>query len=500
MAYQYGVYTSENATSVQAGRSAASALPLVFGVAPWWTASKPLTAEEALKPCSVRSYASYQEQYGNADLLASDGWAQYSLDSFARAWWLHSGQGEAFVWNVLDPKVSGAEVTPAPTITVSAGITSYAIATAHPCPYVEKIADGETTFVQGADYSLSYSSSGALSVFLISDAIKAATPLTLTAYDVYVADPDEGPYQSAAAIKVAIGKTWQVYQAFLRAPTMLLAPYYSYDEGVAIALTSATRDAGGGRLAMAYVDVPSRDFTVNGGLVTGVTASSDVLAAKPASDPRLVAIWGTACVGAERFEGSCFFVAKRASTDVANGGFPYVSPCNQALAITSVVAETGGVEAAFMMRRAELNDAVCSNGVVTFDAVDGGWVLWGELTTAAPSSTDIKDMFHSTRAMMDYLRNDFAGSLSGRVSLPINLRQVDGIIKSYSDRLGFFVGSGAIVSGYMELNTTQTTATELVAGRLHFDLFVSPPPPIVAILGTFEWDVESFVSIITGGN
>ena len=87
MAYQYGVYTSENATSIQAGRSAASALPLVFGIAPWWTASKPLTAEEALKPRSVRSYASYQEQYGNADLLGDDGWAHYSLDSFARAWW-----------------------------------------------------------------------------------------------------------------------------------------------------------------------------------------------------------------------------------------------------------------------------------------------------------------------------------------------------------------------------------------------------------------------------
>lgn len=496
MAYQYGVYTSENATSIQAGRSAASALPLVFGIAPWWTASKPLTAAEALKPRSVRSYASYQEQYGISSLLGDDGWANYSLDSFARAWWLYGGQGEAFVWNVLDPKVNGTLVTPSPTITVGAGTTSYAITTNNSCPYVEKIVDGGTTFAQGTDYSLSYSSSGALSVFLISDAIKAATSLTLTAYDVELADV----YSSVDAITVAIGKTWQVYQAFLRAPTMLLAPYFSYDASVAIALKSATLDAGGGRLAMAYVDVPSRDFNVGGELVAGITASADVLAAKPPADPRLVAVWGTACVGAERFEGSCFFVSKRASTDVANGGFPYVSPCNQALPITSVVAETGGVESAFMMRRAELNDAVCSNGVVTFDAVDGGWVLWGELTTAAPASTDIKDMFHSTRAMMDYLRNDFAGSLSGRVSLPINLRQVDGIIKSYSDRLGFFVGSGAIVSGYMELNTTLTTATELVAGRLHFDLFVSPPPPIVAILGTFEWDVESFVSIITGGN
>ena len=496
MAYQYGVYTSENATSIQAGRSAASALPLVFGIAPWWTASKPQTAEEALKPRSVRSYASYQDQYGNADLLASDGWAQYSLDSFARAWWLYSGQGEAFICNVLEPKDSGTLIVSAPTITVLEGITSYAIATSHPCPYVEKVMSGDTTFVQGTDYSLSYSSSGALSVFLNSDAIKDATPLTLTAYDIDPADL----YSSIDAITVAIGKTWQVYQTFLRAPTMLLAPYFSYDAAVAIALKAATLDAGGGRLAMAYVDVPSRDLTVNELLVSGITTSAGVLAAKPASDPRLVAVWGTACVGAERFEGSCFFAAKRASTDVANGGFPYVSPCNQALPITSVVAETGGVESAFMVRRAELNDAVCANGVVTFDAVDGGWVLWGELTTAAPSSTDIKDMFHSTRAMMDYLRNDFAGSLSGRVSLPINLRQVDGIIKSYSDRLGFFVGSGAIVSGYMELNTTQTTATELVAGRLHFDLFVSPPPPIVAILGTFEWDVESFVSIITGGN
>ena len=119
-----------------------------------------------------------------------------------------------------------------------------------------KIEGGGTTFVQGIDYSLSYSSSGVLSVFFDQRRHQSRHDLDFNRLRCRLVRPTARHTTRSDAIKAAIGKTWQVYQAFLRAPTMLLAPYYSYDASVAIALTSATRDAGGGRLAMAYVDVP----------------------------------------------------------------------------------------------------------------------------------------------------------------------------------------------------------------------------------------------------
>lgn len=496
MAYQYGVSTRELATSVQAGRSASSALPCVVGFAPWWTAENPLSQDEALKPRLVRNFAQYQELYGPADDIRADGWATYSLDSWARAWWLYGGQGEAFIWNVaaVEEQSDDHAVTPSDVLAQKVVIErKYASIT--------RIFDTDSSEdVEEEYYSTSKDEDGRLVVHLgdyagdwescVIDYEYLTPPATMLVDD----------------ITDALGRTWEIFQSFLRAPTMLLAPYHSCDARVAAALKAATNDVGDGRLAMAYLDIPSRDFTTYGTLGgdvtpeahTGVISSSDVLGAKPLSDSRVVAVWGTGCIGPEHFEGSCIFAAERAKTD-AETGFAYVSPCNRPLPISAVVVETGGVEKALRVQRQQLNDDVVANGVVSFLPTEAGWVLWGEQTTAAPASTDVKDLFHSTRAMMDYLRNDFLGALAGRISLPIVTRQVQGVLKSYTDRLGFFVGSGAIVAGSIELDTELTTATELLQGRLHFKLMVAPPPPIVAIIGVFEYDVESFTAVITGG-
>lgn len=491
MSYQYGVSTREVPTSVQAGRSAASALPCVVGVAPWWTAGEPMSAEEALRPRSVRSFAAYAQRYGAGNQLQASGWAKYSLDSFARAWWLYGGQGEAFIWNVLDPTTSDVETE---TLTLDSGTDVYPLTTLGANPYITAVG----AFARGTDYTLSYDTAGVATIRLVSAAIKAEVSVAIS----YHAEPKV----YVEPIVEALGRVWQIFQMALRAPTMLLAPYFSYDARVVAALIAATTKAGNGRLAIAYCDVPSRDFAVTSRLgdtdaittFSGVTDSTDVLAAKPAVDPRLVAVWGTGCVGPERFEGSCVFAAERSRVDVGTG-FPYVSPCNRPLYISTVVAEADGVERAVMVERQQLNDDVVANGVVGFQPTEAGWVLWGENTTAAPASTDVKDMFHSVRSMMDYLRNDFTSAMAGRISLPIILRQIQGVLKSYTDRLGFFVGSGAIVSGSIELDTELTTASELLAGRLHFLLLVSPPPPMVAIVGVFEYDVERFVTVVTGG-
>lgn len=497
MAYQYGVSTRELATSVQAGRSASSALPCVVGFAPWWTAESPMSQEEALKPRLVRNFAQYQELYGPADDIRADGWARYSLDSWARAWWLYGGQGEAFIWNVaaMDEQEG--------THTIS-GLEESALKAAieHEFVSIVRIHESDAiTDVAEEYYSTSIGEDGGLVVSLSADYVGSWADCTI--YYTYLTPPAT---MLVDDITEALGRTWEIFQSFLRAPTMLLAPYHSCDSRVAAALKAATSDVGDGRLAMAYLDIPSRDFTTYGTLGgsvtpddhTGIISSGDVLGAKPLSDSRVVAIWGTGCIGPERFEGSCIFAAERAKTD-AETGFAYISPCNRPLPISAVVAETGGVERALRVQRQQLNDDVVANGVVGFLPTEAGWVLWGEQTTAAPASTDVKDIFHSTRGMMDYLRNDFLGALAGRISLPIVTRQVQGVLKSYTDRLGFFVGSGAIVAGSIELDTELTTATELLQGHLHFKLMVAPPPPIVAIIGVFEYDVESFTAIITGG-
>ena len=486
MSFKFGVSTSETPTSVQPGRSAPSALPCVVGVAPWWTAEQPLKISDALKPRSIRSFAAYQKEFGAANQLATSGWANFSLDSFSRCWWLYGGRGEAFIWNVLDPTLG---VVSSETIAIASGTVAYALTSAGSNPYVTSVDGSSVTYERGVDYSLAYDASGVATITLLSPAIKAETSLSVSLYNTTAL------VVTADMITGVLGRISEVFQTFQRAPTMLLAPYANYDARVVAALAAATLNAGDGRLAIAYLDVPSRDLAFDGVNITGVISSTGVLAAKPISNNRVIAVWGAGCVGPERFDGSCVFAVERARVD-ADNGFPYVSPGNRALFITSAALETDGTETAMMVSRDQMNEDVCANGVVGFLSTGAGWVLWGEWTTAAPATTDIKDQFHSTRAMMDYLRNDFLGAMAARISLPLNLRQVDGILKSYSDRLGFFVGTGAIASGNISLDTEVTTTTELLSGNLTFRLLVTPPPPIVSITGVFEWDAETFTAII----
>jgi hypothetical protein len=150
-----------------------------------------------------------------------------------------------------------------------------------------------------------------------------------------------------------------------------------------------------------------------------------------------------------------------------------------------------------LVSRDQLNDDAIANGVASFLVTGAGWVIWGNRTAGYPGTTDIKDAMVSVRAMYNYIRNNFLDAMSGRVSLPLNTRQIDGILKSYNFSLNAFVGVGAMASGEIILDDDLNTTAGLLDGKVYFKILISPP--IQSITGTVEYGVESFVVSIKGG-
>lgn len=282
-----------------------------------------------------------------------------------------------------------------------------------------------------------------------------------------------------------LGRIDTIYEQFGVVPTVVLCPWFSKTHATEIADKCAK--FGDGWSCVGLIDT----YYDGGELTPSTTVSSThLIYAAPycyvGGDPS--ANEGTIIMPSTVLAGAMY------AADVKNGGLPYESPSNK-LARIDGTCEVDGTPIYFT--RAELNDQFNAKGIVTFWHTDRGWVVWGNNTAAYPGTTDPKDRFIPIRRTFNYVRNDFMRYAAPRVDMPINKRQLDGLVTSYNMRLAGFKGRGLVNSARVFIDFERSTPEQLLAGIVWVGVAISPPPPAEQIQAVFEYDVKGFTDSLS---
>lgn len=517
MAYRHGVYTSEVSTSIQTAAPVDSALPFVIGTAP-----------RQIGPVLITSWSRYCAAFGvpeNVDINGPEFSRGGTLTNFAYYWFILAGRSDCVLQSLPAMKYSskpfqvkvGADLVEA-RFDVQLGLV--AASGRDTARKAVESGSGHISYDSGSSkYSVTY---GSATAAITNDTYIAPITLTLDGVSVTislvaVADnssivagvlpvPASGldfelyAYgeiaESVTPITEAIQSIHTIYERFNRVASVLLipGPYFTTNYGgLPAAMAAAVSNIGGRFKGVALCELPAGDK-----LAASAGVSVDELPdEKNSTSPYVIYSWPNVGVGDFRFPSSVALAAAINATDGQYGGLPYVSPSNKPLPVTGAYCMIENedeqiVEEPVFLTRDDVNAYLGAYGIVGFRNTAQGWVAWGDNTAAFPGSTDVKDYMIPIRRMFNYVSNQFQVFADARVDMPLNLRQLEGVVKSFNQILAGWVGFGALNAGSVELDKELNTTASLLAGTVYVRIRIAPPPAMVVIEGVLEYDVQGF--------
>ncbi|MNN71500.1 hypothetical protein D3C81_1874440 [compost metagenome] len=98
--------------------------------------------------------------------------------------------------------------------------------------------------------------------------------------------------------------------------------------------------------------------------------------------------------------------------------------------------------------------------------------------------------------MFDWIGNSIVLTYWQKVDDPMNKRLTDSIVDSINIWINGLTASGYLLGGRVEFRAEDNTATSLMAGKVSFRLFITPPSPAQEIAVTLEYDVQYLATLI----
>lgn len=463
--YKHGIYTFESDTALTVPVRADSAIQVVIGTAPVHLVdSSPVnTPVLAFNFGEAASRVGYSDDYEKFTICQA-------MDMGFRKY----GVAPQIYINVLDParhNAAGTEVAFSFDLQGRHTLANSMIITDSNFKLTSDEASSD--LVLGEDYTLARNSDGTVTINLT-----AAESGTYTA--VYnVVEP------SAVTTKDIIdgfAAITDIYPRFNIVPTILLAPGWTHNPAVAMALEAATYKISSVFNAVAICDIdPSVKHDEAG---KWKNDNGYVL-------NNMIACYPKATLAGVDYWKSAVLAAHMAMVDSQNGSLPFESPSNKAARITGIV-DGNGDEIILTLEQANLLNG---QGIVTALNM-GGWRIWGNNMASFPASTDYKNRWIPVRRMMQFLQNTFTLAYFQRVDKPMNPRQIEAVITSENLRLNGLVAVGALHQGArIEFPVDLNPPTALMDGIVTFKTWFTPPAPMEAIVNIFEIDTNAFAGL-----
>lgn len=491
MPYQHGVRVLEQPTGVVAPITGTAGLQVVFGTAPINLAKDPTAVTN--KPVIAYSWAEAVEQLGY-----SDDWESYTLCQSMYASFKLFGVAPVIFVNVLDPATHKTAVsTPAEvTITAMQGIIK---ATNVPVPgilkssvVVKAAADSSSALVLDTDYSLDFDENGYMVITLLAGGSAASAASVFVTYDKL----NPSGVTAANIVGTASGNTEtglevlrQVYPKFGMTPGLLLAPGWSQDADVAIALAAKCEEINGVFSCEGFVDINSG--------TGGCTVYSNVKTAKESaaiSSPHIMALWPGMQSGSKHFWASAIWGALTQYIDARNDDVPSLSPSNKALPITGTcLMDSAHTE--ILLDQTQAN-SVNAAGVSTAVNLNGFKSL-GNNSAAYPSTTDPKDRWFCCRRFFSWWGNSFILTYTQKVDDPMDKRLIESVVDSENIRGNAYVSSGKCAAARIEYNEAENPQTDILNGKITFHQYLAPWVPAEDILNILEFDPDALQSALT---
>lgn len=515
MTLKHGVYISETSSAVQSMIETDSAIPFVVGTASGAGAIGDLPVNE---PKLIYSFEEYVQNFGYTGARQSLGALkkyEFTLDEFARSFFRHYSSKPAVFVNVLDPasaKKSGTVVT---SVTFASkngqalfgdyAVIPDSITLTKPAGGDPETDPAETYTVEAGDFSVIVEEGiphlQAMREEEGSGAWKVPTDTALTAtYEIVSAETVTfqqivGGYTAETGKRTGLELIKEVFPRFRLVPGLIVSPHFSKVPTVALAMASLAENISDMFVSLALIDLPSATITIGGQELEGPTVYSAVPAWKnenSLTDKQSVLTWPNLSLDGEIYAASSHLAGLMAKTDNDNGGIPFVSPSNKALAANKICSDTGEDIWLDVVQANYLN----ANGVNTAAGFLDSWVYWGNFTAYYPS-TESKDYFIPVRRMFNWLHVNLILNYWSRIDVPATRRQIESIVDSANIWLNSLTASGYILGGRVEFNQEENPTQDMAAGKLRFHVYYTPAPPAQEITFVLEYDA-SYLSVLYG--
>ena len=472
MSYRHGVYITEVPTSILPPVRVSNAVPFVIGTAPVHQVTSGVIGP-VNEPRLCYTYAEAVQTFG----YSSD-WANYTLCEFFKAFFALYAVAPIIVVNVFDPLTHKASVAVAETPTFDTdGEAVLAHAGVLPDSEVVQSSDGLTTYVEGTDYDIDYTT-GVLTR-IATGAILAGATIKAT-YDygdpTAVEDADiVGGVDGTTGALTGLELVNQVFPKFRIVPGCIAAPGWSQVPATAAVMAAKASNINSHFKCLAIIDLPET-----------VTLYSDAPGYKNENnlvDELMVVCWPKVKLGNDTYWLSSQVAALMAKTDAANEDIPYKSPSNESLQMTAAVV--GGNE---VWLGPDQGAYLNGQGIITALNFIGGWKLWGNRTGCYPAVTDVKDSFIPIRRMFNWIATTLVLTAWQKVDFPIKRRLIETIVDSFNIWLNGLAARGYILGGRVEFQEDENPVTDVMDGIVRFHLYVTPPSPAREIGFLVEYD------------
>lgn len=481
MANKHGVFIQEEATAITVPQTSDSGVQVVIGTAPVNMAEDPsavvnvpILANSATEAMAALGYVADFQNY----TLCQTMYITSNLYAVAPVVYI----------NVLDPATHKKAMT-AQTVAVSDMQATVELTGVIRDGLTVK--SGSTSLKEGTDYALTFDADGYLVITLIASGAGAeATELTVTGN---VLDPSAvtkadiiGAYNVSTGAETGAEVIRQVYPKLGVVPGILLAPGFSQEPEVGIALAAKAANINGVFKAMAFLDIDT----------TLAKKYTDVKETKEDSgftSEFCYNLWPCCRVGDYIFAASAVAAARTAYNDAANDDVPSASPSNKALAITGACL-ADGTEVTLDQDQAT---TVGEYGVATFVNING-FRLWGNHTGAYPSSGDAKDIWINVRRMFNWQGNNFILTYFDKVDDNMNYVLIENIVDSENIRCAAYAPThwaGASI----EYLADDNPVTDILAGHVTFRQHIAPYTPAETIENILNYDIDTLQAALTGG-
>lgn len=418
--YRHGVYVEEQATSLVTPVTAEAALPVIVGTAPVHNLPAGSTAP-VNEPRLIHSMSQFIAQFGVPG--EGEAKADFTLYQAAEIYLSRYKVAPLVAVNVFDP----ARHTKPGT-----GEGSPAV------PDVSKVTKNE--IIGGVD----------------ADSLK----------------------------RTGLALVEEVFPRFRLTPGLVLAPRYSSDPAVALALGAACGNICGHFRAMGIYETPDT--------VTRYTDLPAWINENNLADPNLLCMFGHGLYNDETEWGSAHLAGVIGQRDAENSGIPFWSPSNK-----SLLCE-GLVHAGRKLHLTPVEAAYCNgHGIVTGISMIGGLRAWGDQTTAYPGNSDVKDASIPIRRMFNWVGNTLVLTSWQFVSNPMRRRMVETVQDTFNVWLNGLVGREFLLGGRVAFEQIDNPTSDLMDGKVRWHVYLCPPQAARELVFVLEYDPQ-YLSALFG--
>lgn len=465
----HGASTKKKAASTSSPVVAASGVHFVVGAAP-----VQMVGGKVNEVIMAQDYEEAVKQLGY-----SDDWKKYGLcEEIYTAFQLYK-TSPIFMVNVLDPKkhktaVSKKNIKPE---------DNQILLPLEAITETIKVTDKEA----GTDFDTFYNDNNCVIEFL------GETPQTAEVEVEYsIVDPTQitkddiiGGYSVTTHKTTGLELIDNCFPKYTTVPDIILCPNWSHEPEVAAVMAAKAEDINGIFEAVAILDVDTTEES-------GVTHYSEVPEWKKKKNfmkEMEIVCFPKVALGDRIFNLSTQLAGSMSATDNdedLGGGTPCESASNKSLQADRMVAASGEEIVMDLQNANYLNE----NGVVTGLNFYNGFVSWGNYTACYPANTNPADYFYNINRMFRWVGKTVILSYWSYIDRKMTRVLIDAILQGINDWLNGLAAEGKILGGNVVMDEKENPTTALMAGKVKYHIYLTPPSPLQKIDYVLEYDLS----------